>query len=201
MKPARAPLVVEDPPLARLLFADTRTAWLWLPLRLYLGWSWLDFGWHKFNDPRWMATGEYLRGFWEKAVQVPPTPARPPIAFDWYREALLFLLNGGHHVWFAKLVVFGEMVVGLALLLGAFTGIAAFFGGFMNWNFVMAGTASANGLMFALATWLVLAWKTAGWVGLDRWLLPTVGTPWVRGPLFGGPPAGTRPVAPIGAGR
>ena len=25
---------------------------------------------------------------------------------------------------------------------------------------------------------LVLAWKIAGWYGLDRWLLPWLGTPW-----------------------
>jgi len=62
--------------------------------------------------------------------------------------------------------------------------LASFFGGFMNWNFVMAGTASSNGLLFAIATWLVLAWKTAGWIGADRWLLPLIGTLWRAGRLF-----------------
>jgi thiosulfate dehydrogenase (quinone) large subunit len=70
------------------------------------------------------------------------------------------------------------------LILGAFTGLAAFFGGLMNWSFIMAGSASTNGLLFAIATWLVLAWRNAGWIGLDRWLLPAVGTPWKAGPLF-----------------
>jgi thiosulfate dehydrogenase [quinone] large subunit len=62
--------------------------------------------------------------------------------------------------------------------LGAFTGIAAFFGGFMNWNFMMAGSASTNPLLFAVAVFLILAWKTAGYYGLDRVLLPMLGTPW-----------------------
>jgi len=179
--------VLTDPPIAALLFGDRRLAWLWLPLRLYLGWSWLEVGLKKLADPRWTQTGEYLRGFWEKAVLVPSPPARPPIAVDWYRGFIAFMLEGGHHVWFAKLIVFGELAIGLALVLGAFTGVAAFFGGFMNWNFVMAGTASSNGLLFAIATWLVLAWKTAGWIGLDRWLLPLLGTPWRAGRLFGKP--------------
>ena len=48
----------------------------------------------------------------------------------------------------------------------------------------MAGAASTNGLLFAVATWLVLAWKTAGWIGLDRWLLRALGTPWRPGYLF-----------------
>jgi thiosulfate dehydrogenase [quinone] large subunit len=54
----------------------------------------------------------------------------------------------------------------------------------LNWNFVMAGTASTNALLFAISTWLVLAWKTAGWIGLDRWLLPALGTPWRPGGVF-----------------
>jgi thiosulfate dehydrogenase [quinone] large subunit len=183
----------EDPPLARLLFGDPRLAWLWLPIRLFLGWEWLAHGLEKVGSPTWMETGEALRGFWAKAVVVPPPPARPPIVYDWYRDFIGTLLAGGHHTWFAKLVVFGEIAVGVALVLGAFTGIAAFFGGFMNWSFVMAGTASSNGLLFALATWLVLAWKNAGWIGLDRWLLPAVGTPWKPGRLLGGPDLDAEP--------
>ena len=42
----------------------------------------------------------------------------------------------------------------------------------------MAGSASTNGMLFAIATWLVLAWRNAGWIGLNRWLLPLVGAPW-----------------------
>ena len=71
-------------------------------------------------------------------------------------------------------------LIGIALVLGAFVGIAAFVGGFLNWNFIMAGTASTNGLLFAIAIVLMLAWKVAGWYGLDRWLLPLIGTPWYR---------------------
>lgn len=50
---------------------------------------------------------------------------------------------------------------------------------------MMAGTAATNLLLFAIATWLVLAWKTSGWIGLDRWLLAGRGTPWKPGRLFG----------------
>jgi thiosulfate dehydrogenase [quinone] large subunit len=87
-------------------------------------------------------------------------------------------LDSGSYTWFAKLVVFGEIIIGTLLILGAFTGIAAFLGGFMNWNFIMAGTASTNGMLFLLAILLMLAWKVAGWYGLDRWLLPAIGVPW-----------------------
>lgn len=82
--------------------------------------------------------------------------------------------------WFAKLVVIGELAVGAALILGAFTGIAAFLGGFMNWNFMMAGTASVNPVFFVIAVGLILAWKVSGFIGADYVLLPWLGTPWRR---------------------
>ena len=48
----------------------------------------------------------------------------------------------------------------------------------MNWNFIMAGSASTNGVLAVVAIFLVLAWKVAGYYGLDRILLPRLGTPW-----------------------
>ena len=90
-------------------------------------------------------------------------------------------MDGGHYTWFAQLVTFGKLLIGIALIVGAFTAIAAFFGGLLNWNFNMAGTASTNAMLFVIAILLILAWKTAGWIGLDRWLLPLVGTPWRPG--------------------
>lgn len=175
---ARGEITVPDPPLARFLFSSTRLAWLWLILRVYLGWSWLTSGWGKISGGAWMG-GEPLKGFWTGAVQV-PAEGRPPIAFDWYRNFLQFMLDQGWHQWFAPLIAYGEVLVGIALILGALTGIAAFFGAFMNWNFIMAGAASTNGMLLTLAVLLVLAWKVAGWWGLDRWLLPLLGTPWYR---------------------
>jgi thiosulfate dehydrogenase (quinone) large subunit len=166
---------IEDPPIAKLLFGSTIMAWVWLPLRIWLGWSWLQSGWGKLNNPDWLTTGDALKNFWTRAIVTEP---RPVIAFDWYRDFLTFMLNAGAYTWFAKIVLFGEIAIGIALILGAFTGIAAFSGGLLNWSFVMAGTASTNALMFALATWLVLAWKTAGWIGLDRWILPRVTRLW-----------------------
>jgi len=176
--------IVVDPPWAASLFGSTRWAWLWLIARVYVGYSWLTSGLGKISNPAWMGPGTALQGFWERAVAVPEAPARPAIAFDWYRTFLQALLDGGHYVWFSKLIVFGEILIGIALILGAFVGIAAFFGGFMNWNFMMAGTASTNPVLFTLSILLILAWKVAGWYGLDRWLLRWLGTPWQPGKIF-----------------
>jgi thiosulfate dehydrogenase (quinone) large subunit len=183
----RGEVLVPDPPIARLLFSSTRLAWLWLIIRVYVGWSWLSSGWDKVSGGGW-ASGETLQAWWARAVQI-PDQGRPPIAFDWYRAFIQFMLDRGWYTWFADLVMWGEVLVGIALILGAFVGIAAFFGGFMNWNFIMAGTASTNALLFSLSILLILAWKVAGWYGLDRYLLPMIGTPWTwRGSQT---PAGT----------
>ena len=175
-----------DPPFIRDLFNNTRWSWLWLILRLYLGYTWINSGLGKLGEPGWMQTGESLRGFWQRAVAIPEAPARPAIAFDWYRTFLQSMLDANTYTWFSKVIVFGELLVGIALILGAFVGIAAFLGAFLNWNFMMAGTASINPLMFVLTILLILAWKTAGWLGLDRWLLPAIGTPWQPGGVFRG---------------
>ena len=175
----RGEVVIPDPPLATTLFSTTRFSWLWLILRLYLGWQWLSSGWGKISGGTW-ASGESLKGFWTNAVSVPES-GKPPIAFDWYRNFIQYMLDHGWYTWFADVIMWGEFLIGIALILGAFVGIAAFAGGFLNWNFIMAGTASTNGLLFAIAIVLMLAWKVAGWYGLDRWLLPLIGTPWYRG--------------------
>jgi thiosulfate dehydrogenase [quinone] large subunit len=173
-----------DPPIANSLFNSPKWAWLWLIARLYLGYTWISSGIGKLSNPGWVQTGEALKGFWERAVLIPEAPARPAISFEWYRSFLQSLLDSGSYTWFSKLVVAGELLVGIALVLGLFTGIAAFLGGFLNWNFMMAGSASTNPVLFSISILLILAWKTAGWIGLDRWVLQSLGTPWQPGKLF-----------------
>lgn len=163
-----------DPPLARFLFADTRFAWFWLVVRLYLAYVWLSSGWGKLTNPAWVQTGEALRGYWEKALD-------GKIYFDLYQAFIQYLYDMQAWTWFAKLVIAGELFVGLTMLLGAFVGISAFVGATLNFNFLLAGTVSSNPLLLILEIFLILAWKTAGWYGLDRWLLPLLGTPWAPG--------------------
>ena len=42
---------VEGPAFARYLFSNTRAGLFWLPIRLFLGFAWIEAGWHKID--RW----------------------------------------------------------------------------------------------------------------------------------------------------
>lgn len=169
--------VVQEPNFINTLFNDTRMAWVWLVLRVWLGYKWVDAALHKIDSPAWVETGDALKGFWTGAVAIPES-GRPAIAFDWYRGFIQTLLDAEAYTWFGKLVAYGELLVGIALIIGAFTGIAALFGALMNWNFMMAGSASTNPMLLIIAIGLILAWKIGGYIGVDRFLLPFLGTPW-----------------------
>jgi len=129
-----------------------------------------------------MDGGQALLGFWNNAVAIPDPDSgrRPAITYDWFRDVLSFMIDHEWYTWFAKLVAMGEFLIGLGLILGALVGIAAFFGTVLNVNFMLAGTTSSNPVLFGMTVFLVLAWKVAGHIGLDRWLLPILGTPWNR---------------------
>ena len=116
-------------------------------------------------------------GFWKGALGTTPAGA-PVITFDWYRTFLQFLVDTNSAGWFSYIIVFGELAVGIGLILGAFTGLAATGGLLMNMAFLLAGTTSTNPVLAILGVLLILAWKNAGYIGLDRWLLPLLGTPW-----------------------
>jgi thiosulfate dehydrogenase [quinone] large subunit len=190
--------VIQDPPFVQRLLNAPWAGWLWVPFRVWLGVKWLTSGLGKLPNSGWWQTGEALRGFWSAAVSIPES-GRPPIAFDWYRTFIQALIDAQAWTWFAKVVVIGEIAIGVALILGAFTGIAAFAGGLMNWNFMMAGSASVNPMFFVISVGLILAWKVSGRVGADYFLLPWIGTPWRRSMPAASPAPHPAPAKPAEA--
>jgi thiosulfate dehydrogenase [quinone] large subunit len=166
--------------VARFLRRARDAAPLFLGIRLFLGWEWLQAGLHKLEDPAWSASGEALRGFWERAAALPEPPARPAITYPLYRSVVQFMLDNQWETWFSQAIKFGEILVGIGLLVGGLTAIAAFFGLLMNFSFVYAGSASSNPTFIILSLFIIIGWRVAGWWGLDRVLLPWLGTPWER---------------------
>ncbi len=184
---------IPEPPIARFLFADTRfMPIVWLIVRLYVGYEWLVAGLEKLTGRNfaigpsfgqsagnpWVFTshsGVALQGF-VKGALAQASGAHPAVQ-GWYASFLqgFVLPNAG---WFSYVITFGELLVALGLIFGVLTGIAAFFGVFMNLNFMLAGAVSINPVIGTFAIFLVMAWRVAGYYGVDRYLLPALGTPW-----------------------
>ncbi len=176
-------VALEDPLAARALFGAVRWSWLWLILRVYAGYEWLNAALGKIGNPAWTGSnaGAAISGFANGALQ--KTGGAHPDVQGWYGWFLQHIVLPNAAAW-SYLIAIGELLVGIALIVGIFAGIAAFFGAFMNMNYLLSGTVSSNPILLAIAILLVLAWKTAGWWGLDRWVLPALGTPWRPGLIF-----------------
>jgi thiosulfate dehydrogenase [quinone] large subunit len=173
-----------DPLVVRYLFNDLRSALLWTMVRFYVGFEWFAAGYGKLSGAEgdWMTHGTALQGFWTVVPALNHKGANPALAYDWWYNLLDYMNMHQWYTWFAKLIAIGEFAVGIALLLGILVGIAAFFGGAMNFSYMLTGIAGVNPLMFLLTVLLIAAWKVAGWYGVDRYLLPLLGTPWQPGP-------------------
>jgi thiosulfate dehydrogenase [quinone] large subunit len=194
--PTPVPGQVQDPAVARFLFSDPRAAALWLPVRLFVGWDFLEAGLHKFapswfgqTGASWMDSSAGILGYWKTAVAVNAQTGKGPIAFEWWRNFLQMLIDNHADVWFSKVIMFGEIAAGLGLIVGALVGIAAMGGMLMNLSFLLSGSTSTNPILLTLGVGLVLAWKVAGLAGLDRYLLPMLGTPWQPGTVVTHKPA------------
>ncbi len=157
--------------LTHFFTTSTASAPLWLIIRLYLGYEWLTAGWGKVTNPAWFGSdaGAALNGFVQGALA--KTAGAHPDVQMWYAGFLKATVLPHLVVW-SNLVAVGEVLVGLGLIVGLFTGLAAFFGAFMNLNFLLAGTVSINPIFLVLGIGLVSAHRVAGYWGLDRYALP-----------------------------
>lgn len=156
--------------LPHLLFTSRESAPLWFIVRLYVGYEWLIAGIDKVLNPAWFGSGAgaALNGFVQGALG--KTGGAHPDVQMWYAG----FLKGAvlpHLISWSNAIAVGEVLVGVGLILGAVVGVAAFFGAFMNLNFMLAGTVSINPILFTLSIFLVLAWRAAGYWGADRYIL------------------------------
>lgn len=168
---------IESPSISKLFFQDTKLAWFWLIVRLYVGWEWLVAGWEKVINPVWTGStaGGALNGFLQGALR--KTAGEHPDVQGWYAVFLENVILPYTNFW-SHVVAYGELLVGIALILGLFTFVAAFFGSFMNLNYLLAGTVSTNPILFTLSIGLMCAWKIAGYIGFDKYILPKVARLW-----------------------
>jgi thiosulfate dehydrogenase [quinone] large subunit len=122
--------------------------------------------------------GDAVAGYAAGAIQAAQGP-HPAVAYSWYVEFLKWVQHTAAPV-IGPMVAIGELVIGAALILGLFTGIVTILGALLNFTYVFAGSAGPNPAMILVSIGLILAWRNAGWLGMDRFLLPRFGVPWHR---------------------
>lgn len=133
-------------------------------LRVYIGYQWLTAGYGKITGGEFDATG-FLHG------AVASASGEHPAVQGWW-AAFLEAIAIPNAELFTFIVMWGEFLVGIALILGIFTNFAALMGIIMNFAFLFSGTVSTNAQMVLITVFLIVAGYNAGKYGLDRWIIP-----------------------------
>jgi thiosulfate dehydrogenase [quinone] large subunit len=164
-------------PWTRWLFRSRQASILWLLVRLWLGWQWASAGWGKLTaagNGNWFTHAKGLQGFIAGAdssyARSAQAHGHAEVSYGWYVD-ILNAVND-HAQLFSRVVTVSELAVGVGLLLGCLTGIAAAGGVALNIMYITGGSAGPNGIFILLGVLLVAAWRVAGYLGADYLLLP-----------------------------
>jgi thiosulfate dehydrogenase [quinone] large subunit len=154
------------------VFTDRRiTGVPWLLIRLFIGYQWVEAGLEKVQSVAW--TGDKvpagIHGFLAGALT--KTTGEHPAVFGWFGDFLKNVAIPNERV-FSYLVAYGELLVGLALLVGLFTKWAVFWGAVMNLAFLLAGSTSSNGYMLTAEMAMLFGGLGVSFYGLDTFVLP-----------------------------
>ena len=129
-------------------------------IRIYLGYQWMTAGFGKITggfDAGGFLQGSIasgnIQGWWAVFLEKVAVPNASMFSF---------------------VVMWGEFLVGIALILGIFTSFSALMGITMNFAFLFSGTVSTNAQMVILTLFILVAGHNAGKYGLDRWVLPFI---------------------------
>jgi len=143
---------------------------IWTFLRVWLGYQWIVPAIEKLKDPTWVGSqsGVAITGFLKGAL-AKSTGEHPAVQW-WYARFVENVAMPNANI-FTYLVPYGELLVGISLILGAFT-IAGLLGGaFMNLNYLLAGTTSTNPVLYTVAIILMVAGVNAYKIGLDNLII------------------------------
>jgi len=146
-------------------------------IRVWLGYVWINSALGKVASPVWTGSqsGTAISGFFQGVLA--KATGEHPAVLGWYADFIRVVAMPNAR-FFSYLIAFGELLVGLALLLGALTTFATLMSIFMNLNFMLAGTAGINPVMYTLAIFVIVGGASAGYYGLDYFLLPRLRPYW-----------------------
>jgi len=160
-------------PFANWLYRSHTASVLWLVVRVWLGYQWLNAGYQKIwgaeRSAFWFGSGAGVKGFAAAGV-AGSAGGKTGASYGWW-AAFLHNFVIPNASWIAKLVSLGEVAIGVGLILGLFTGVAAGAALLLDLVYMFSGSAGVNPGYAFLAVLLVLAWRNAGWIGLDRFVL------------------------------
>lgn len=146
-----------------------KMAIVWTVLRVWLGIQWLEAGIGKLTH------GFDAFGFLQGAIA--NATGEHPTVQGWYADFLQHFALPNVEL-FNHLIPYGELLVGLGLIVGFATIPALIAGAFMNLNFMLAGTTSTNPILYTVAI-LIMAAGTAGYYyGVDRLTIPYIKKWW-----------------------
>lgn len=163
---ATFPLVLGEPSerhnfqLWEWLKQDKVMAFVWTAMRVWLGVMWVRAGWAKLwgaeNAAFLHNGGSGVKGFAAHGVA----------AYSWWGSFLhsFVVPNSG---WIGVLVAVSEFAIGIALIAGFFTRLAALGSLLLLFTYVMSGTASVCAFYALFAIVVLTMWKTSSWLGLD----------------------------------
>lgn len=138
---------------------------IWAIVRIWLGVQWLQAGWGKVTG------GFDASGFMQGAIA--KSKGEDAVVQAWY-GAFLENFAAPNSGLFSFLVAWGEVLVGLGLIIGLLTIPALVAGAFMNINFLLAGTLSTNVNLLVISFILLLVGSGSYYWGGDRFALPYI---------------------------
>ncbi len=145
--------------------------WILTVVRIWIGYQWISGSLDKLGSPVWTGSkaGVAITGFLTHAVSLAHGPHAA--VQGWYASILTgFAIPSAGFM--SYLISFGELLIGIALIVGGLTTFAAMMGMILNFSYLLAGTVSTNPNMIIFEIFLVVAGFNAGFYGLDYWIIP-----------------------------
>jgi thiosulfate dehydrogenase [quinone] large subunit len=141
-----------------------------VPLRFFIGIGWFRAGLEKILDPGWN-DGAALATFLHTKID------SGHVVFPVYQELIeqLFLPNVAV---LSLVVIFGQLLVGTAVMIGAFTNAGLLGGLFMNLNFILAGQVNPSAFYVIIESVLFIA-NAGAVMGFDEVISQRVRAPWL----------------------
>jgi thiosulfate dehydrogenase [quinone] large subunit len=156
----RSPPQRTNSSVLRWLAHSRAMALVWTAMRVWLGIMWIQAGaaklWGNENAAFLHHGGAGVAGF----------ATHGTAAYTWWGHFLhgFVVPNAGA---IGVLVALAEFMIGIALVAGVFTRVAALASLGLLFTYVMSGTASVCAFYALFAIVILATWRTSSWIGLD----------------------------------